>query len=575
MNQSMSLIRRLVDIPVTDPDDARRRRLLNVMLLCVVSFTLIETLVSLLVIATGAMAPPRNIVLAYLSLPGAVLMAGALYAINRYASGTLAASLFLLLVTISIFANPEAATSGQGLLAFAIPIVLASFLLRPYASFLMASLVSLLVSAVRIGIFHIEPGIALVPTFFLTALVSWIGARGMERALAELRILNRELDQRVIERTQELAAALAREQAEASKNQAILDSTADGVIVFDTAGKAVVANPAIADLLGHPVHRITGRSIDALMGEDVDPADRDKVIHLLGDREHTHSGIQFRWGRKTFAVSLAPVRDDSGRVAGTVAVFRDFTREAEIDRMKSVFISIASHELRTPLSGILGYIDMLQAGVYGELTEQQRNVLGRVVANTGQLLSLANNLLDRAQIEAGRLTLNISAFSPRELVTSVQGVMDVIAHAKGLKLTSQIADGVPETLIGDRQRLHQILINLVGNAIKFTSKGSVDIRVSMHDSNRWALTVSDTGRGIPPEAKTYIFDAFRQADDPATREYGGAGLGLSIVKQLVNLMGGEITVESELGHGSTFTVVLPCAVEEVLADPGAAAGGAA
>lgn len=557
----MRFITKLLDIPVTDPDDARRRRLLNVLLLCLVGFTIAVAIVSLVLIAIGAVPPLRNIVLAYLSLPGVLLLAAAIYAINRYWSGVLAGSLFLLVVTLSIFADPQVAASGMGLSTFAVPIIIAGFLLRSYASFIVAALVSLLTSWVRVTFLQADPGLPLLATFFLIALVSWVGARSMERALTELRILNRELDRRVAERTRDLAQR-TQELAEAlAKNQAILDSTADGVIVFDTEGRAIVANPAIADLLGRPVQRIAGLTADALMGEDVDAADREKITQLLRDRENAHSGIQFRWGKKTFAVSLAPVRDNFGRVTGTVAVFRDFTREAEIDRMKSVFISIASHELRTPLSGILGYVDMLQEGVYGELTEEQYGVIGRVAANTNQLLSLANNLLDRAQIEAGRLTLRVGPFSPTELVGSVQGVMAVMAQAKGLSLTGEIADDVPKTLIGDRQRLHQILINLTGNAIKFTMEGSVGIRAYMHDARHWALAVSDTGPGIAREAQSYIFEPFRQAD-ASTRHHSGVGLGLSIVKELVTLMGGEITLDSEVGRGSTFTIVLPCVMQE-------------
>jgi len=432
---------------------------------------------------------------------------------------------------------------------FTIPIIMASVLLRPYVSFLIAGLSSLMITAIALSLQWVPNPFAMA-IFFAIALVSWLASNTLERALRDLRVLNLQLEDRVRERTRELAEALA-------KNQAILDSTADGIVVFDTENRIIVANPAIADLLGRPIHRITGVTLDALMGEDVDPADRDQITQMLNDRENAYSGIQFRWGKKTFAASIAPVRDNSGRVTGTVAVFRDFTREAEVERMKSTFISIASHELRTPLSAIIGYAEMLQTGIYGKLTDQQRSVVGRVVANTNQLLSLANNLLDRAQLEAGRLTLHIGTFSPTELVTSVQGVMDVMAQAKRLRLTSHVAADVPATLTGDRQRLYQILTNLVGNAIKFTEEGSVSVRLYMHDADHWALAVTDTGPGIAPEAREYIFEAFRQADESITREYSGAGLGLSIAKQLVALMGGEIRLESEIGKGSTFTVILP------------------
>jgi signal transduction histidine kinase len=138
--------------------------------------------------------------------------------------------------------------------------------------------------------------------------------------------------------------------------------------------------------------------------------------------------------------------------------------------------------------------------------------------------------------------------------------MDLMAHAKELKLTTHIAGDVPTKLSGDWQRLQQILINIIGNAIKFTEEGTVSVRVYTPSADHWALEVSDTGIGIQKKALSYIFEPFRQADDSATREYGGAGLGLSIVKQLVDLMKGEITLESEVGQGSTFTIVLPLAL---------------
>jgi signal transduction histidine kinase len=225
--------------------------------------------------------------------------------------------------------------------------------------------------------------------------------------------------------------------------------------------------------------------------------------------------------------------------------------------MKSSFMSTASHELRTPLNAILGYTDMLQEGICGPLSEKQRGTLERIAINTDRLLSLVNNLLDQAQIEAGMLIFNVAPFSLADLIGDVVGVVDVLAQAKGLDLTSHVADDVPGTLFGDRQRLHQIMMNLVGNAVKFTEEGVVSVRAYRADAEHWGLRVSDTGRGISPEAQDYVFDPFRRADESLTREHTGTGLGLSIVKQLVDLMDGEITLESEVDRGSTFTVVLP------------------
>jgi PAS domain S-box-containing protein len=373
--------------------------------------------------------------------------------------------------------------------------------------------------------------------------------RRLEKALADLQVLNTELDTRVVERTQQLAGALAR-------NEAVLAGIADGVVVFDPGGMVVTANPAMGALLGRPAGEMVGQTIESLMGRDVGDGDREMVGRLLRDGEITWSGFKFKWGDKTFAVSIAPVREDAANIAaGMVAVFRDFTREAEIDQMKSLFVSIASHDLRTPLNSILGYTEMLYEGVYGKLEEEQRDIVGRVVANTRHMLGLANNLLDRAQIEAGTMTFNIAPLSPSELVADVTGAMEVLARTQGLTLSSEVAEDVPVEVHGDLQRLSQILFNLVSNAIKYTDKGGVRVRAYLPDAGHWAMEVSDTGRGISKREQSYVFEPFRRA--AGLSGYGGSGLGLSIVKQLVEMMGGEVLLESEVGRGSTFIVVLP------------------
>jgi signal transduction histidine kinase len=151
---------------------------------------------------------------------------------------------------------------------------------------------------------------------------------------------------------------------------------------------------------------------------------------------------------------------------------------------------------------------------------------------------------------------------PIELLENLHSVMDQMAQAKGLKLTSHIEEDLPAVLNGDSARLQQILVNLVNNAVKFTERGTVHVRLFCPSENRWGVEVSDTGRGIPQEELPYIFDTFRQVDESATRIHGGFGLGLSIVKQLVNLMSGDVKVSSELDSGSTFTVTLPLVVPE-------------
>jgi signal transduction histidine kinase len=173
------------------------------------------------------------------------------------------------------------------------------------------------------------------------------------------------------------------------------------------------------------------------------------------------------------------------------------------------------------------------------------------------LTVLVNELLDQAQLEAGRLKLKIGPVDLREMVDQVAARMTVLAQAKGLRLTCEVAADIPPLLAGDRDRLQQILFNLVSNAVKFTEAGTVQVDIHCSDSTQWAMVVTDTGPGIPVEARTRIFEPFGQVDSSMTRNHDGTGLGLSIVKQLTELMDGQISLESEAGQVSTLTVRLP------------------
>lgn len=555
----MKIINQWLDVPAVGPDDARRRKLLNILLL---GLAVIALVVLVVTIMDNDLSNPH--ILAD-SLPvllgGLVWLVGSaiMFAINRYGSGQLASSMFLLLLTLVIaFSDlPEQVTNGRGVSLFAVPILMASFLLGPWASFVMSGLSGVVITIMSLSMLQTAPPWISLIALFSIALASWLSARGMERALQDVRTLNRELDQRVAERTRDLALALAREQVESSKSQAILDGIADGVIVFDNEGQAIVANPAISHLLDKPPEAIVHCDIEALMANAVRDADRETVINLLRDKETHHPGIKLQWGAKTLSVSFASVRAATGDTTGTVAVFRDFTREAEVDRMKTSLVSMVSHDLRTPLSAIMGYAEMLQESIYGPLSEKQYGTIERIVANGKRLMSLVNDLLDQAQIEAGKLALRATTFSPVQLVEGVQSGMSVLAQSKGLELTTHIAPDVPAKLQGDPQRLHQILVNLLSNSLKFTEEGRVQLRLYRPDSTHWAMEVSDTGPGIPPDKLDSVYERFYQLDDLETRRYSGVGLGLSIVKQLVTLMNGEVKVKSVLGKGTTFTVSLP------------------
>jgi len=288
---------------------------------------------------------------------------------------------------------------------------------------------------------------------------------------------------------------------------------------------------------------------------------------LLENPRKSATGMRINWGNKTLSTSIARVRDTENKYIGTVAVFRDVTHEAELERMKDTFMGIVSHELRTPLNAILGYAEMFKEGVYGPISEKQQSISTRIMTNTERLLTIVSDLLDQAQIQSGKLKIQMAPCMPIELLDGVHSVMDRIASEKGIDFVTELDPAIPTVVMGDPQRLQQIAVNLANNAIKFTDKGSVCVKISMPDKNNWQIQTIDTGNGIPKEALEYIFESFRQVDEANTREHGGVGLGLSIVKQLTELMKGKVSVESEVGKGSIFTVTLPLIMQGIITQP--------
>jgi signal transduction histidine kinase len=316
-------------------------------------------------------------------------------------------------------------------------------------------------------------------------------------------------------------------QNQTAHHEAVINNIADGVLVLDQQGKLLSANPALLRMM--PVDEI----------EKIIVAPLKKTI---------------RWKRKVFSVTTAPVPG-----VGIVAVFRDETRRSEIERAKDSMLAIASHELRTPLAAVMNYLEMLLVFTrMGRVdTETFTEHLTHALENSQRLHRLVLAILDQAQIHAGRMVLKKQPFDLRALFDANHQLLNGLIMQKGLTYELVIHPDVPNELVGDPDRLQQVLINLVGNAIKFTAQGGIRVVVHSQDAETLTIAVADTGPGIPPEQLPDIFEPFRRGSDYAQREQQGAGLGLSIVKEIVTLMGGTISVSSDVGVGSVFTVTIP------------------
>ena len=237
---------------------------------------------------------------------------------------------------------------------------------------------------------------------------------------------------------------------------------------------------------------------------------------------------------------------------------------ARADRLKSEFLNNVSHELRTPLHAMIGYAELIHSGGYGNTTDLQRHGAAGVLKRGEDLLGLINNLLDLSRIEAGRMEVEIGAYDPIAAATKpIETTKMLVRKKRGLKVRL-VNDEAPRLVTGDEDMYSRILINLLGNASRFTETGAIVVTVRKEGTS-FVTAVSDTGIGMDEQALRFIFDEFRQVDGSTTRKYGGSGLGLAICKKLCDLMGGEISVTSRLGQGTTFYVTLPIHGEEVIA----------
>ena len=362
----------------------------------------------------------------------------------------------------------------------------------------------------------------------------------------------------------------------------VIDNLPDQICVKDVHRRFVVANESMARLLGRG-------SPQSLLGKgnfDIYPvelagkyeAEEQKVMGtgeaLVNREEELIDAIR---GSRWLLSSKVPLRDAAGQITGIVGISRDVTERklAEQDlkaakeaaeagsEAKSTFLATMSHEIRTPMNGILGMTELV---LDTELTVEQRESLGLVRFSAESLLTVINDILDFSKIEAGKLDLESIPFDLRESLGEAVRALSFRAHQKGLELVYEVQPDLPEALLGDPGRLRQIIVNLVGNSIKFTDHGEILVSVERgaEDGQKVDLhfAIKDTGVGIPADKQQKIFEPFSQADGSMTRKYGGTGLGLTICTKLVGMMNGRIWVESEMGKGSTFHFTVCLGIQE-------------
>ncbi|MBV8400707.1 MAG: PAS domain S-box protein, partial [Acetobacteraceae bacterium] len=351
------------------------------------------------------------------------------------------------------------------------------------------------------------------------------------------------------------------------------ENAAVGIAHVDPSGRWLRVNGKLAAILGYTVEEALRLGWQKVTFPADMPMTREYWTALFQGQRPSHP-LEKRYIRKDGSVIWGQLdaslqRDAMGQPAYAIAMIQDISERKRLDaelrqakaaaeaanRAKDEFLANVSHEIRTPMNAILGMTDLV---LDTELTPDQRQCLQTVKSAADNLLGLLNDLLDFSKIEAGKLELDVADFRLRAVVGNTLQALAVRAHKKGLELVCQVQADVPDALIGDAGRLRQVLLNLVGNAIKFTDQGEVVVRIEaaadLAPEGQVGLrfTVQDTGIGIPPEQQERIFRAFEQEDTSTTRKYGGTGLGLTIASRLVALMGGQISVDSVPGRGSTF-----------------------
>ena len=395
------------------------------------------------------------------------------------------------------------------------------------------------------------------------------------------------LRRRVDRQTSQIREQITKEANLESRHRQIFENASDLIFTTDRNGRFVSFNPAGTAITGYAHDEALSLGVDDILTGDAQHPSLMDLLRRTPDRAVTLQGhLRRKGGERIWAETSARLIVQDGEVTGMLGVVRDISQRKRFEEelkcardaaqaathAKSVFLANMSHEVRTPMNGVIGMSHLL---LDTPLRSDQREYAHTIRDSAESLLTVLNDILDFSKIEAGRLTLEAGDFELTEMVQAVTELMEVRARAKNLPVCTTIAADAPRRLRGDSGRMRQVLLNLVGNAVKFTEQGEVRVAVTCPSRTPEAVLlrfeVSDSGIGIPAEIRAKLFQPFEQADASTARRFGGTGLGLAISRQLVEMMGGEIGVDSEEGRGSTFwfTVRLTEAAQAPTNDPAA------
>ncbi|WP_322487464.1 ATP-binding protein [Chloroflexus sp.] len=398
-------------------------------------------------------------------------------------------------------------------------------------------------------------------------LVPWPSNRFSERQIQWLRLLARQIGA-AIEHTR----LFEHLRIELDRAQAVVETTNDGIIMIDRQRRVVMVNRRACYFFGVAEHDLKSRSYDGLLmifGRVF--ANSTRLTFWLGqllasETDRAYEEFQVIWpeARRLHCFS-APVIDRREQYLGRILIFRDVTREREVERLKDEFVSTVSHELRTPLTNIQGSLQLVlgdaardKPGLAPDLAASVRSMLQVSLANTERLIRLVNDILDIAKIEQGQLQLQTKPIAPIEICRSAKEELRAFARQYSVTISLNVPANLPLVEV-DRDRIVQVVINLLSNAIKFSPQGHQVLLSATHEQNVVRFSVRDWGPGIARADQMRLFQKFHQLDQSISREKSGSGLGLAISKELVELHGGKIWVDSDLGRGSTFSFTVPVA----------------